>query len=298
MLFLALWGCQEPFGTDRHLLEGFRIAAVSAPVADGVASPRAALVVDGRLWSDDPVNLAWSWSAEVVATGPAPTLEVPEDPTLHLRATAPDGTVRDAILGVVDGAMPTLDPGVEVLPLDVATFDLTDLDAAPIDAPLSVGGVARFRANAARTRWMATGGTFFERDPQTAVWAAGTVTVDDAEIVAREPLPAGTVTVLVIGLENGRTTWHAFDVAVGHDAVGAWVRGRWLPADAPVHGIVSATFEADDGAPSGLRLADVGPWETWGDLACASGPFDPDWLVSGRCTRAELVGQRIGLVAL
>src|SRR5690606_37669278 len=143
----------------------------------------------------------------IVATGPAPELEVAGDDSssaraapreLHLRATAPDGTVREAFLALADGALPALSPTVEALPLEVGTFALADLDVAGEPGPIPAGGLARFRADAPRTRWMATAGTFFERDRQTAVWAAGDVVVDDDEIAAREALDPGVATVLVI----------------------------------------------------------------------------------------------------
>ena len=57
-----LWGCQEPFGLDRHRLEGDRIVAVEALVADdGTVQPEAALVVGGRLFQDDAPEMRWAW---------------------------------------------------------------------------------------------------------------------------------------------------------------------------------------------------------------------------------------------
>src|SRR5690606_10026619 len=126
---------------------------------------------------------------------------------------------------------------------------------------------------------------------------------DDDAIVEREPLDPGFVTVL--GLALGATpAWAAIDLPVGEPGPGAWVRGRFLPAETPVHGAVRATLVADDGSPTGLRLVDVDPrdgedWDT-DAVPCdapVDGPFDPVWLFDGRCTRAAVAGARVGLRA-
>ena len=60
IVLLALVGCQAPFGSDRHRLEGFRIAGVQLTTVDATSLQAAPLlVVEGRLWSDAPTDLAW-----------------------------------------------------------------------------------------------------------------------------------------------------------------------------------------------------------------------------------------------
>lgn len=321
LVALTLLACQEPFGTDRHTLEGFRIAALAAPGGPPGSDtvPRPALIVDGRLWSDEPVELRWYWlddpndlrhphRLEPVAVGPAPELVLPERPLLGLVAVAPDGSERAASLPLSDDPLP-LEPlalTVGDLPLTIDAAEAEDL-ALEARARLepspaghaSVGGFLRLSTSpVARTRWMATAGTWFELDATTADWAAGALVLDDDEVVERDPLPPSLVSGLVLGLQDARTTWRAFDLAVGPVPEGLWVHGRFFPSDEPVpEGPVLATLTADDLAPSGLRLRDpvpVAPGEPAPDVPCGDpGPFHPDWLVEGRCTRAELDGQQV-----
>ena len=93
-MWWTVWSaCQEPFGTDRHDLVGFRIAAVGvSPALDGeTVRPRAAMIVDDRPWSEVPVEFTWFWVDDpddvptldplsvADAVGPEPELVVPED---------------------------------------------------------------------------------------------------------------------------------------------------------------------------------------------------------------------------
>jgi len=68
-------------------------------------------------------------------------------------------------------------------------------------------------------------------------------------------------------------------------------------------GWVEARLVADDLAPSGLRLTDPisldalpspDPAEVL-DCQGVDGPFDPDWLATGQCLRADLDGARVVL---
>lgn len=317
---LALLACQEPFGTDRHDLEGFRIAALSVRPEGDALVPSPALVVEGRPWSDAPVDLRWYWldapdalAGELpapAATGPAPRLTPGR--VLGLVATAADGAERRAFLELGE-ALGAEEPIVtwEALPLRAAEITAADLtlearaEVAPQSGPVPPGGFARLTLSpeAPRARWMATDGTFFELDAVTADWAAARLRLDDDEIVAREPLEPGLVTVLGLALGEA-PAWTAIDLPVGDPGPGAWVGGRFLPAEEPVRGEVLATLVADDRSPTGLRLAEVAPLDgaAWGTTAlpCAGpvdGPFDPTWLFDGRCARADVVGARVGLRA-
>lgn len=317
---LALLACQEPFGTDPHDLEGFRIAALSVRLEGHALVPAPAIVVDGRPWSDEPVGLRWfaldhpdalagDELPEPLATRPAP--ELPPVDLLGLVATAPDGTERRAFLEleeVVDVAPPTL--GWQALPLHARDVDASqlELDARlglePVDGSPEPGSFLRLTLSpeVSRSRWMATWGTFFELDGSTADWVAARLELDDEQIVRRELFGPGFVTILGLALD-GTPAWTAIDVPVGEFGTGAWAGGRFLPSDAPVEGAVMATLLADDDSPTGLRLTDVEPMDPdtdWGTeaLPCAapvSGPFDPRWLFEARCTRAQVVGARVGL---
>lgn len=309
LVLVALLGCQEPFGYDRHDLRGFRIAALTAPRMDGTLRPRAALVVDGRLWSDEPVSLDWGWVDEpddawsldtFVASGPSPVL--PERAGhLALRARW-DGQEARAVLAPDD--RPAVQPLVGFGSL---TVDDTELDRetrltwsdAPADT-VQPGAFGRLTVTGVpadtRARFMATGGTFLELDPTRADWVAGELALEDEEVLRGPELQTGPVSVLVL-LLDGATGFAARDLFVGGVPAGSWVDGRFLPGglDEPYLG----TLVADDASPTGLAVQGASPddgtgWDA-GSLGCTdvSGPFRPSWLLDQRCTRSDLVGRTV-----
>ena len=125
---VLLMGCQAPFGSDRHRLEDFRIAGVQLEAVDATtlqASPL--LVVDGRLWSDAPTDLAWvwldedddpaTWTGRADAAGTWPTLQIPQGGgRLLLVAISPDGTSRRAVARVDDTLQSPPDVLLELSP--------------------------------------------------------------------------------------------------------------------------------------------------------------------------------------
>lgn len=331
MLALLL-ACQQPFGTNRHDLEGFRIAALAAEPAGGPSGtsvqPSAAIVVDGQLWSDEPVDLAWYWTdatdaavraaaGEPAATGPSPTLSL--GGRLLLVATL-DGEERRAFLDLPETAdpAPALN-GVDVLDLDVPYDAWTAADLAlepraaregtPTDA-IPSGGTARLAARIGTDqpflRWMSTaGGTFFELDAVTADWTAGSVTVDDEDVLAGDPVPDGRYALLALALgTRGNNAFAVRDFFVGDAAPGVFANDRFLPASTSFSAtLVRGTLIADDG-PSGLALADavavtaedLDPDDPYGTASlCGSWnrPFDPSWLASQRCARSDVLGRTV-----
>lgn len=331
-VFLA---CQTPFGTDRHVLEGDRIAAIHVSRDANGAHASAALVSSDALWSDDPVDQRWyvladgQSAADIDPTVPAdaegPDPVLPNDATqIALVAAFPSGAERRATFEV-----PAADTAVSIAAIDLSVADapaIADVTAPDLTrdarlawttAPASfvpVGSFGRFAAqtddDAPALRWMGHGGgSLFELDDTRADWAAGAVSVDrkGEEIVDRQARDAGTESLLALVLgSDGATAFHAFDVWVGEPAVGVWVGDRWLPTDvAAPSGLVSGVLAADDASPTGLRLdgaASVDPTDLPTDdpygvdaLSCisVSGPFDPSWLVDGRCDRAQLIGAAI-----
>jgi hypothetical protein len=284
-MWVLLAACLEPFGADRHDLVGFRIAAVSVPPAEegDLVVPRAAVVVDGRAWSDRPVDLAWYWvddPDDVVAIDPltladaagaSPLLTVPDRPILAVVARR-GSEDRRAFLEL---ARP---------PATITAPTALHVDPATVEP----GGTARIEAETdGLVRWMATGGTFTEVDAQTTDWTA------DGD---------GPVTVLALALgEPGEATFAATEVHVGEPGPGLWVAGRWLPTDVPVPAAsgdtVRGTLLADDASPVGVRLTsavlepDPTDFGTAG-LECLvprEGPFDPAWLLEQVCGRDALV---------
>jgi hypothetical protein len=339
LALLLLTGCQEPFGTDRHDLEGFRVAGLSASPAGGPAGteivPTVALVVDGKLWSDDPVLLQWHWlnsgdvdEAEVitnadtpVATGPAPTLTMPDGPaTLFLLATSPDGSAEERVmldLGSVDATLGQLD--INVRALDVMVDDLTE-DDYTLDAranweqteqsTIPVGGFARIDVTAdadTTIHFMISGtaGTFFELDAHTADWATAEVLGD--EFVVSDHLSDGIFTHFALGVNGqGGTTFSPFEVIVGSAPSGFFTPNRrFIEADEVVSPgtQVTGVLVLDDTATSGIRLTNTalvdGPVVT-SVLDCAQvvdGDFDPNWLATGACTRTDVADAMVTITA-
>jgi len=332
---LSLLACQSPFGTDRHHLEGFRVAAARAvPDADGW-SVSAALVVDGHLWSDQAVALRWyalpdrAALATLSVSAPADA----EGPVAHLSgatvgvgliATGPAGderrvwlepsttaiALRDVTVERVDGVT------VDALTAEDLTVDARSAWVGTPDTSVPAGGAATLTAvtegDTLRTaRWMEIGepGELLEIDGTRSSWLAGSILVDGEEVLERTIAAPGPVSLLVLALgEAGGTDFRAEELWVGPPSQGLFTAsGRWIGVEPAVDAdAVRGTLVADDAAPTGLALTDavafdplLEPLDPWGTeaLPCVgvSGPFDPSWLLDGRCVRADLIGRVVGV---
>lgn len=305
-----------------------QITATGALFVDG--RPWADAPVDWRWrWVEDADALAaLQPENNVHARGPASELELPEgseDPLLGLLAVHEDGRVYRSMIRVPRDPGHRW-PEIEAI--EVARVEGTDLDSlapeqvpaasradwAATEGPVAPGDIARITvargasAPNARARWMSAGGagTFLELDRARADWVAGAWAYDDEEVTEATPLAAGWVTGFTLLLDDlGGADYRAWDLPVGVEPIGLFTpRGRFLPAEAPfAGGLVRGTLVADDSAPFGLRLERaamvrrdelprVDPFGT-SALACeipVAGPFDPDWLLEGRCLRGALDG--------
>jgi len=315
MLWLFLIACQEPFGADRHDLVGYRIAAVEVALDGEVARPRAALVSEGRLWSDLPPQLGWYLldDADAIADSgtvpdaisPSPTLSLGTARVLGLRATWPDGTERLATLDLRGIARTGIRPEAiqaQPLPVDLGEEALElGLEArrelVAEEGPLPTGGLLRLtpeRVGGGDTvRWMATTGTFLELDDHVTDWAHGQLALEDGLVEDWAPASPGVVSFLALSLGAGAGRFRAADLWMGPaDEPGTWVAGRWLPGEALV-GPTWVTLSADDDAPSGLRIAGTvaTPAEPPpGPCAAEGQALDLDVVLTGACARQELVG--------
>lgn len=295
-----LAGCAPTFAERQDLL-GFRIAAVGA--VDGEA--RAAI------WSGDLFHTAATtleWTADGTSIGEGWGVVVPDDASeLALVATAPDGTVREAVVSV--GAAPpplTVTRAAVDIGADVSIAARSGLAAEPVDGAVPDGAAVRLVvADAAdrQQRWMVASGegTLLELDAVTADVLNEELTFDDGEVEARRALDAGTRHVLVLSLDGaGGNRWRWVDAVFG--AAGPLIaHGGWLlpfEADAST-GLVAVTL--DD-----VTAAGVGTWSdpvAVSDLsaheapACApaDAPFELDWLVDGRCLVEDVDGRRLVL---
>lgn len=295
---LLLAACQEPFGVDRHDLVSDRIAALRVDRdAQDRLHPRATLVVDGKLWSDTPVDLAWFLlhatddpvaDAQAVDTtdllGPAPVIDLGPHATdlrLLLVASFPSGAVSEAFIDVparlADGQQTRL--FLKYSRIDGVTVDNVQGPHLTVEnrqtwTPkqadwVEPGAFVRWRvaglAPDQRTRWMATGGagTFFELDDATADWASGTLVLDDEDVEERVVGPSGWTTFAALVVDDHSHNQVVIaDLSVGEPVTGITYDGRFLPADSvPDSHVMMGTLVADDDAPWGLGLTDVTPWE-------------------------------------
>lgn len=326
MWILLALACQQPFGTDRHDLNGFRLAALRVRAADGVVHPEAVVVQGGRLWSDRAPILTWGWLDHPDDIGKfdetwggddqgtAPTLAWDgTERWLGVVAQSTDGELYRAALRVpAEGAaLPDLG-GVEVAAVEGLTLNTVqaeDLDAREnwttrADATLAPGDFALFSATIpenAFTRWMSLGGagTFIERDAASTHWVAGELERDDETLTDRTPLAPGLVSFLTLALDpdTGGTDFALWEHPIGEaPATLILTGGRHLPADEPQAGLLlQGVLAADDTSPCGLRLTEIMPATApLPPPECTGGvPFHPDALATARCTRASLTGQMI-----
>jgi hypothetical protein len=284
-----LVACRSPFDGDRHQLEGFRIAALSASSAGtgSAAQVSAALVSDGRLWQDTPIELAWYWvdrHDEIHERDPAehppdglgahPALIVPEHTRLLGLVAQREETYR-AVFELPEGGT------------EIPVFHIQS-DTHPIDPKASARLTATLDTDTdtdIHARWMATDGTFAEQSALETDWKA--------------PKTLGTATILALLLDDaGHTRWKITDLHVGDPEGGGWSDDRWFPSDTEVSpGRYDVVFSPDDQAPSGVRLTQINP-PTDAFLACAPNttePFKARWLADGSCTRSDVVGVPVTL---
>ena len=333
MLFwLMLIACLEPFGTDRHDLEGFRIAGVRVSAADSGVALEPVLVVDGQLWSDEAVDLRWfavdsgDGAADLDATQTAAAAGSPAVVTdtdwVVLVATSPSGEERravvelpqdrEAMLAIDQIRIDQVDASIEGLGELVPTLEDRQQWTSNRADHIPASGIARFIASAntfstePQARWMTVHGAghYLELDRSQADWFAAELEIDDEDLLGHTPLAEGWVTGLTVLVDGaGGSDWRAFEVFVGSELPtnGGRVRQRFLPMEpAPAtSGLVQGTLELDDTSPTGLRLtgatpvglADLSTDDPYGTAALPCGseaPFEPDWLASARCTRADV----------
>lgn len=287
LLLLTASACREPFGTDRHDLVGFRIAAISAANTDDGVQLSTLSVVDGRPYADAPPTYTWHDAANLqpediaalpptggLAAGPRPVLPAGTSGPIALVATVEDRRWNGILdLSAALGPRVSL-AGVDAfdVPLDLDGLTGTDVtleargglpDGDPTDEVL-VGSFARLRArtdDGVRVRWMSTApaGRFLELDDRTTDWVAGEFEIDDEDLENVEVGEAGARTIVALALDpasGGANAWTARELWVGEAPLGIYTdHGRWLGVDSAVTGpFVQGTLTADDGAPTGLTL--------------------------------------------
>lgn len=305
---LLLSACQAPFGESRQDLRDFRVATLQATwTGPTEVVPDVVLVVEGRLWSTRPVDLAWTLvdagdddaasrfdGQGALATGPRPTLAVEEGAALRLvlRATSPAGEGLTAFLDLPAERESLAPPEIRIERWPRAVTELNDADLSPtrrarqatepLQGACAPDDLLRLEAlveGGSRTRWMTTAGSFLELDEVRTEWTPGVLTLDDGEISEARPGKNGMVTWVTLALDDsGRTSSRLTDQGVGDVLEGQVPLGaRWIPADQSLEGWVEATLVPAPAASGGLGLVDVEPADP-PDLAAAD-PYG--W--GGRC---------------
>ncbi len=321
-----LAACLAPFGADRHDLVGFRVAAIGWRTGDaGNLRPQVAFVVDDHPWVESPLDLRWyavadaaaavevaESSIEPLAWGPSPYLPTPAA-GLRFALVASHGDAKE--IALVDPPVSTA--MAPVLSVERTEMTIEDLDDVSIDARTSwvavptdnyrPGDVLRISSDLP-ARFMATTGTFMELSATVADWAAGALVFDDGELESAAATDDPHVTFVV--LATGDTpTWAVRDVLQEGASTTLRVAGRVLPLpfdEPPTTAWVRLI--ADDASPSGLAAEVVDPdpdlsgADPYGTTAlpcevAVSGPFDPTWLLDGRCARDAVVDHVVVVVA-
>lgn len=314
MLLFLLIACQEPFEVDRHDLVGDRVAAIGLTEESGQVRPRLALFQSGRSWMDELPPLGWSIvdagddaatlevDAGEVAVGVAPLLDLAQGDRLVLVIDWESGERRHFIdvpetlaepPGDIELSQVALPPDAEI---DLSVEAREQWPAAQTSF-IPADGVALLRASdSEEVRWMSTGGDFLELDALATNWWPGQLVRDEDLVESVTVGTAGWVTVLAAGQGFAAT-----EVWVGPPEEGFYsLSGRWMPTDVPVTGArVQGVLRLDDEAPSGLRLEfleavdDTVDPGTAGICGEAMGPFDPNWMLEGRCLRGDLDGRTV-----
>ncbi len=256
MLVLSLFGCLDPFPTDRHDLVDLRIVGMRR----GEAGALDAYVWEGpEAWSAIAPERVWGGDAVCVEAGC--TLTAGRDAILTV--TGNDGSEEGVLETDAEAGSPILTGHSIAVDGDVATVR--------VDVP-----------DAERVRWMAPAGTIEELDatsttftaPGDGVWPVVALWLDG----------------------HGGAGWATIDVPVGVVGFRLAVGTRLLGADATTGGLITtATVEASDDL-AGVMLVDVASDDGGVlDPVCGDGAagWDPNSLVERRCGRDELIGKRV-----
>ncbi|MSQ00408.1 MAG: hypothetical protein EXR71_00775 [Myxococcales bacterium] len=257
MLVLVLFGCLDPFPTDRHDLVDLRIVGMRR---DGAGRLDAYVWEGSEAWS--PVAPERVWGGDAVCVEGECTLAGGRDATLTIRGQ--DGEESGVLETDAETASPTLAGFTRVVEDAVATVQ--------VDVP-----------GAERVRWMAPAGEIAEIDALTTTFTP--------------PGPGLWPLVALWLDGHGGNGWATIDVPVGDVGPLFEAGTRLLPIDGAVIGSVLATLgESDELLGFALTGAVLDDGSVL-DPVCGDegGIWDPDALVERRCGRDEVLGKRVRL---
>ena len=267
VFLLGLVACQQPFGSDRHDLAGFRILALTTSpqgsIPGDVIVPSAHFVTADTLWSDDVVHQYWFWTEDLrpdavwalkptdaIEVGPQPSLTRPNrEAALVLIAIDTVGDERRAVLSMPSermqpapqGELLLFSTGQKVQDQTVETLNINNRQNWDVVASSSVPAneIARFEvyhsekaAQSQKIRWMATGefGTFFETTLTATDWVPAQMTVEDDELIVTHSVSEGVRTVAALLLDEASPRAVLYrEVWLGEPKPGVWFNGhRWI----------------------------------------------------------------------
>jgi hypothetical protein len=281
---------------ERHRLGPARIAAMG--LSEGKA--RAAIWA-GQPWHDLGWQLQWNLDGEPLGEGWE--VEVPaEGGLLALRAEREDGLILE---GEQSASTPPVGAAIGQWRVDLdGDYGLAQRRQAPLVdmGQPEAGESARlvlFGWEELELRWMVEeeAGTLLELNHRSADLLPERVLLKDGRVEQSEPVSPGLYHGLVLGIDGaGGNGWLWWDSAYDLDRSWCASGGRLLDMECNAgDGLYALSLEVEEGE---LRLEGaeaVTDLSAYSPPACAAAgqPFSLDWLAEGRCTLAEVEGQRM-----
>ena len=304
-LLLFLLACQQPFGTSRQDLVGFRILTISATKTRDTIQTSAPTLIDGHLYSDESIRMEW-WELEPLESIDAAVEQrVPDQvtPTPHwssntprvgLQVTHPSGETRSGELDI-NGlpefptslvltetylAPPSLSSPSDLEPDQRFQWDTSEGETAW--RRLQITGVSTL------SRWIGDG-RFFELDATTTDWYQGDVGTDDDQVTLQPVDTAWSRWVVIAPSTTGEQPW-IVATRVHDDSPAVRVGSLWLSAEAPSTEAYTAIVQRRDEAPFGIHLV---PGNSGRPTPC-EGRITA--LLTHECTRASWIGTTLTIL--
>lgn len=296
-IFCLGFSCAEPFRTDRHHLDAFRI--LEASVHEGVA--------DAVIWSGEGAfhtvspQLQWLVNGEVVAQGFGAAVPPAEDYELEVLAPSGDLYFADVASG-------------DLLPqFEISRFvwnEQADQEYAiehRSDVSLEEKTVAEhndvvrlktgLEDNAFRHRWSADGGTILELSSSSTDVFFDTLRFEEDELILREEGQKDRIHVFLLTIdERGGTATQWVDVDFSGEDIPIYHQ-MMLPISEPLEsGLVQLdVLKTEDGYRlENPTVLDSPPQEP-SHICMPRAIFDIRWIRQGRCSLRSLDGLSIVL---
>lgn len=294
-IFCFGFACAEPFQTDRHYLDSFRI--IEASVHNGVA--------DAVIWSGEGAfhrtspQLQWLVDGEVVGEGYGADVPLAERYELEVLSPAGNLYFADVISGVA-----LSEPEITRFvwsEQENQEYSIEERSSASLDerAMVNRNDVIRLQTDEQsvmlRHRWSADGGTILELSASSTDLFFDTLHFEEGALTHREEGKKDRVHVFLLTIDNNggtSTKWIDVDFS-GIEPV--LYNQMILPlSESLLSGIVQLDVRMTDEGylfenPTSLEEVPQEP-----SHECMSGAiFDMNWIRQGRCSLTELDGLSI-----